>query len=765
MGATDDRSQPGLALGGLQAVVDANIIGIAVSDTAGRIVAANDSYLDAVGYTRQDLALGRVDWRAVTPPEYAEVDRAALEEFAARGVTTPIEKAYLHPDGRRVEVVLASARIPESGGMATFVLDVTWRRRAEEALRGSEARYRELFDAATDPVFVIDRDSMRILDANRTASDTYGYTHEELLALTGPGLSAEPEATAAFVRAIPADPGATPCAGERWHRRKDGSAFPVEFTARTMVRDGRVALLVSCRDVTERYRAEQAIRQSKLELEEAQRVAHVGSFTWDARTGTLAWSAELHRIFGLDPASTPATIEAAERRYGPDAAARLAEAVARALAAGEPYEVDAAIPLPDGRVRHVVERGEAVRGCGGTVTGLRGTVADVTELREAQAAVDQARRAEMVGRLAGGVAHDFNNLLTAIGGHAAFIMDTLALEDPRRSDVASILDASARAADLTRELLAFGRREVLHPTVVAPGEVVERLRPMLRSLVPAGVELALRLDPDGARVRVDRDRLGNAVINLVLNARDAMPGSGTLTIATQVVRLEAGDGRLRAGAAPGEYVRLSVRDTGSGIPGQDLPHIFEPFFTTKGPGRGSGMGLASVDGFLAQSGGWVSVVTAPGEGSEFSVFLAVEGEPGTDRAPGEPPSAETRLGGETVLLVDDEPAVRQVAARLLRQLGYAVVEADSGDAALAIFSHRAVDALVTDVVLPGLSGPQLAARCRELQPGLPVLLMSGYARESLEAEGSGLAASAFLAKPFTRDALGTCLRGLLDAGA
>jgi len=758
-----DRDQA-LALGGLQAVFDANIIGIAFSDADGAVVAANDSYLETLGFTRDDLAHGRVDWRTVTPPEYAEADAAALVEFAERGVSSPFEKEYLHANGRRVPVVLASARIPETGGMATFVLDISARKAAEEALRRSEEQHRELFNAATDATFVIDRKTLRIVDANGMASIVYGYPREELLTLTSPELSAEPAATADFILSMSGEPGDDPQVGERLHRRKDGTSFPVEFTARVLWRDGGAVLLVTSRDLTERWRVEQALLQSKTELEEAQRVAHVGSFTWDVVSGDLTWSSELHRIFGLDPRETPPTIEAADRLYGPETAAQLREAVGRAVASGEPYEVDATISLRDGRTRHVVERAEVARGPDGAVVGLRGTVADVTELRQAQAVVDQAQRAEVVGRLAGGVAHDFNNLLAAIGGHAEFIVNTLEPDDPRRPDVTSILEATARAADLTRQLLAFGRREMLNPSITVAGDVVERLRPMLRSLVPVDVELVVLLEPTRACVRVDRDRLVNAVVNLVLNARDAMPTGGTLTIMTERIPLEAGDPRLRGQAVPGDYVRLSVGDTGVGISGDLLPHIFEPFFTTKALGSGSGLGLPSVDGFLAQSGGWVTVDTTPGAGSVFSLFLAVERGQATEAPADAPTAGATKTGGETILLVDDEPAVRSITARLLRQMGYEVIEAADGSEALAAFAREGIDLLVTDVVLPGLSGPELAARCLARHPGLPVLMISGYARESLAGEGRGVSSAAFLSKPFTREALGQRIRELLDAG-
>ncbi len=753
MGETLRGREQALALGGLQAVFDANIIGIAISDPDGRIVAANDSYLATLGFSRADLAEGRVDWRTVTPPEYAEADAKALDEFARRGVSPPFEKAYLHPDGRRVPVVLASARIPETGGMATFVLDISGQKEAEEALRRSEERYRELFDAAAAATFVIDRETLRILDANRMANALYGYTRDELLRLTAADLSAEPEASARFIRSVMARPGSDPQVGERLHRRKDGSVFPVEFTARVLEREGRQVVLVGTRDITHRRAAEEAIRQRALIL--------------NAAPFGLTVHASDGRMLYANPRA------AAMHGYGVEEFAALPPA--SYMSAGGIAELPGGAHAPWGRgiatyeATHVRKDASPlaveVTVVPTTWDGAEAVLAitlDVTQRRQAQAAVDQAQRAEMVGRLAGGVAHDFNNLLTAVGGHAEFILETLALDDPRRPDVTSILDATARAADLTRQLLAIGRREFLNPSICVPGDLVERLRPMLRSLVPADVYLVLRLDPTRTRVRVDRDRLDSALINLVLNARDAMTGSGTLTVATEAVRLEAGDNRLRDAAAPGDYMRVSVGDTGQGITKDLLPHIFEPFFTTKALGRGSGLGLPSVEGFLAQSGGWVAVDTAPGVGSVFSLYLAAVPEPAVEEAPSPGPGVSAG-GGETVLLVDDEVAVRAITARLLRQLGYRVIEAADGDEAVDISRRTRLDALVSDVVLPGLSGPDLAARCQAVQPGLPVLLMSGYARESLLDEGRSIAGSSFLAKPFTLEVLGQRLRDLLAA--
>jgi PAS domain S-box-containing protein len=864
---------------GLRQLFDANIVGMVVADADGRILAANDYYLRTLGFTREDLARGDVDWRDVTPPEWRAADEAADAEIAERGTSTAFEKEYLHRDGRRVPVLLASAAVPgEPPGLATFVLDISRLKAAEDALRRGEVRYRQLFEAASEPVFLVDRETLRIVDANELASTLYGYTHEELLERVSPDLSAEPEKTTRFIRGVSAGPGQAPDVHTRLHRRKDGTVFPVEVSARTLDIDGRSMLLVACRDIseraaaertirqmaaamdsapngmtvhdptgrmvyvnlmaarmhgypreemvaidgarvnspeeaarflervgevrrlgtdtyevehirkdgstfplsvtvssvtwdgrdallavstdiTERRAAEAAIRRSAAELEAAQRVAHVGSWTWDPASGDMIWSAEMFRIFGLEPSGRAPTLEEQAHLHPADAFARLVDTLASAARTGATYQLEHDIVRPDGQLRHLAERGEAVRDETGAIIRVRGTIADVTALRQAQARVDQAQRAEMVGRLAGGVAHDFNNLLTAIGGYAELLAASIRPDDPRGADVAAISHATSRAAMLTRQLLAFGRRQTLRPTLVSPGAVVTGLSSMVRSLTPADIAVEVRRGPDDGMVLVDRDHLEQALVNLVLNARDAMPGGGTLTIETDTVRLDDGDSRLRPPAAPGAYIRLTVSDTGTGIAPDVLPHILEPFFTTKPMWEGSGLGLSSVDGFVDQSGGLLVVQTTVGSGSAFSIYL-LRADARDGLSAGDDPS------GPVILIVDDEPGVRAVAARILRGLGYAVIEAGDAEAALSAFDGGArIDLLVADLVLPGMNGRELARRCARGHPGLAVLLISGYPADALPLPPDDGPDLPFLAKPFTMEALGAHVRRLLDRGA
>ena len=544
--------------------------------------------------------------------------------------------------------------------------------------------------------------------------------------------------------------------------RPDGTGYWAHLVLTVGDEDGVPVCHVVLSDISERKRTEAALRASEADLREAQRIAHAGSWAVDLATGVVTWSDEMLRIFGLPPGSPVPPFAPHARFLSPEAFALVSASIEATMATGEPFSSENDVLRPDGTTRHVVASGEAIRDASGVIAAVRGVMTDVTELREARTRLEQAQRAETVGRLAAGVAHDFNNQLTAIGGYAEFLATSLAADDPRRDDVEAIRQAGERAAVLTRQLLAFGQRQMLRPTLVDPGEVAAGLATMLRSLVPAGVALALPAGPAGALVRIDRAGLEEAIVNLVLNARDAMPAEGTLAISTEAVEIESDDPRLPPAAMPGSFVRITVTDTGTGIDPAILPHILEPFFTTKPFGQGSGLGLSSVDGFVAQSGGFISVESEVGTGSSVSVHL-----PRTTAAPVAAPPPAVRpvpVGGrETILLVDDEPGVLAVTARLLRELGYTVLEASDPAAALATAeSGAAPDLLLTDVVMPGMKGRELAARLTDRYPGLPVLFMSGYDPETVFGDGLLEYGLQFLSKPVDRATLAARVRKLLD---
>ncbi|MEI8334321.1 MAG: PAS domain-containing protein, partial [Chloroflexota bacterium] len=519
-------------------------------------------------------------------------------------------------------------------------------------------------------------------------------------------------------------------------------------------------------DITEPKAAGAAFERSLVDLREAQRIAHVGSWSWDAAPDAVTWSVELFHIFGLAPSATAPSFAEHLVMYTEESRGRLVADVSRAMETGEGFEAQVEIVRPDGTKRLGVSHGEAVRDANGVIVGLRGTVADLTELRGAEARADRAQRAEMVGRLAGGVAHDFNNLLAVINGHAEFLADSIPADDPRREDVDAIHATGARAAALARQLLAFGRRQTLRPSIVDIDDVVDALAPMLRSIVGDDVELVVPRDHPVGHVRVDRAELEQAIVNLVLNARDAMPGGGRVTIATSDIAVDVGDPWLRPPAVPGDYVRLTVADTGTGMDAETLSHVFEPFYTTKLRDKGTGLGLSSVEGAIAQSGGFVTVESELGRGSSFSIHLPrAFGEPVT--APPSVSRSAPRDGRETILLVEDQPGVRAITAHTLRELGYAVIDASDPTAALAMAeaAPKSFDILVTDVIMPGVSGRELADRLTALHPGLPTLYMSGYSPEEVFGPGLLDEGTSFLAKPFDRADLAARVRALIDRRA
>lgn len=376
----------------------------------------------------------------------------------------------------------------------------------------------------------------------------------------------------------------------------------------------------------------------------------------------------------------------------------------------------------------------------------------------------QAQKMDAIGRLAGGVAHDFNNALTAIQGHCELLLMQKRLEPSMREDIAEIVKAAGYAASLTRQLLAFSRRQFLSPKVLDLNHTAEGVARILRRTLGAPVRLELKLAPALGAVVADPGQMEQVLMNLALNARDAMPEGGVVTIATEEVDIDDETALEGLRGKPGRYVALSVTDTGHGMDEATLSHLFEPFFTTKEKGKGTGLGLSTVYGIVRQSGGDVAVESAPGRGTRFTVYL-----PRTDGRPESAAPATDALhpsgGSETVLLVEDEAPVRALFAKTLRNAGYRVIEARNGEEALdaSLRYDKPIDLLVTDVVMPGMNGRQLATRLETLRPSLQVLYISGYTNDAIS--GSGLLAPgvAFLQKPFTPSELARRVRALLDA--
>ena len=560
-------------------------------------------------------------------------------ERRAHGERLPeeFETVGVRADGSQFPLVVGTHDIFLPDGQATigFLLDVSARKAAEEAIRISERRYRDLFESNPQPMVIYDSETLRFLAVNDTAVRQYGWSVEQFQAMTITDIR-PPEDVSSLVALLKTETAARTTAAR--HLRADGSIIQVEVTSHEIAWEGRPARVVRAMDLTEKVKLEEQLRQ--------------------------------------------------------------------------------------------------------------------------------AQKMEAVGRLAGGIAHDFNNLLTAISGNAQLLRTELEPGDARVEEVDEILLAGERAATLTRQLLAFGRRQVLQPRALNLNESIEELRSMLGRLIGEDVLLRTVLDPDLGLVRADPSQLTQVLMNLAVNARDAMPHGGTLTLETCNVTLDETFAAAHEGVRAGPHVMLSVSDTGAGMDAETQAHLFEPFFTTKEVGKGTGLGLATVYGIVRQSEGSIDMRSEPGKGSTFEICLP-QAPVGEHIAVGQVPIAARQRGHETILVVEDEASVRKLTISVLERQGYSVLAADGPGPAAAIAAEHPgpIDLLLTDVVMPGGNGADLAARLSALRPAMKVLMMTGYAQETIADQGGLKAGIVLIEKPFSPNLLLARVRMAIDAEA
>ncbi|VTR91561.1 multi-sensor hybrid histidine kinase : PAS/PAC sensor hybrid histidine kinase OS=uncultured bacterium GN=ACD_75C00374G0005 PE=4 SV=1: PAS_3: PAS_4: PAS_8: PAS_3: HisKA: HATPase_c: Response_reg [Gemmata massiliana] len=643
-------------------------------------------------------------------------------------------------------------------GVVITTRDVTARKNDEGALRRSEEQYRRLFEASPHPMWVFDTGTLGFLAVNDAAVARYGYTRDEFAHMTIKDIRPVEE-----IPALVADLQA-PVRSRVWrHRWKDGTVRLVEVTGHNLEYDGRPGRLVLAHDVTDRQRAENEVRAWKARYEAAVRATGQVLYDWDAGTNRLSWGGNSEATLGYPEPELPADLAGWAELIHPDDRGAFGDEIRRCGTARSPFRLEYRVRRKDGTYITVYDQGHFVPDPNGRLTErVVGFVADVTDRKRLEEQYRQAQKMEAVGQLAGGVAHDFNNLLTVINGYSDIILTMLHAHDPARPMVEAVKRSGDRAADLTRQLLAFGRQQVLQPQVLDLNAVVGETAQMLRRLIGEDVELVTRPGDPLLLVRADPGQVNQVLMNLAVNARDAMPTGGTLTIETRNEVLEAGTAPDGAEMRAGPYVRLSVTDTGTGMTEDVRRHIFEPFFTTKEQGKGTGLGLATVYGIVKQSGGHIEVETVLGHGTTFRVYLPGIGGMTASQSPGE---SSAPKGAEVVLLVEDEPGVRGLAELALRKQGYTVLSAASAEEAKAVVtgSERPIDLLVTDVVMPGAGGRVLAEWLLTTRPQLQVLYMSGYTDDAVVRHGVEAARVNFIQKPFTPSSLARKVREVLDS--
>ena len=738
-----------------------------VAESEGRVVFANPAAMQMFGWTREEDWAGRGFLDLVAPE-----DRETLAGILAAPATAALARRHviagLRADGSRFEMEITPAPMTFQGKTATQAIlrDITERRRAEEALRESEERYRLLFENNPQPMWVYDNETLAFLAVNDSACQHYGYTRAEFLAMTLRDIR-PPEDVPRLLQNLKSD-GQKFRRGGIWrHRRKNGSVMEVEIASHALQFLGRNAQLALATDVTERQRAEEGLRHSEQKYRDIFDFATVGIYQCRDDGSLITVNAQLARMLGYDSPEDlmkhnldDIYMDPAERREW--------------TSSYEPGEKGHRRELrwkrKDGKPIWLELNARTIRNADGSTRYIEGFVHDITDRRESEEEkrrlleqLVQSQKMEAVGQLAGGIAHDFNNLLTAITGYSELLLGELPPEDLRRSHAEEIRKAGERAASLTQQLLAFSRRQVLEPKILDVNTVVSDIERMLRRLIGEHIELKTRKEINLWKVRADPGQIEQAILNLVINARDAMPEGGTLAIETNNKSLDEAYASSHVPTQAGDYVEVAVTDTGSGISDEVMARLFEPFFTTKEVGKGTGLGLSTTYGIVKQSGGYLWCESEVGRGTTFRVYLPRVDEPVThpEQQPAPPP---IHPGDETVLLVEDEPEVRSLVQRILKTQGYTVVTAANPDEAIAVAREfkGTIQVMVTDVVMPGMTGLQLAARLMPTRPNMRVLFVSGYTHDAIGHDGILDPGTAFLQKPFTPNALARKVREVLE---
>jgi PAS domain S-box-containing protein len=542
---------------------------------------------------------------------------------------------------------------------------------------------------------------------------------------------------------------------------RDGRRIAVEFISNVYTVNHHKVIQCNIRDITKRKRAEMALRRSEANYRSLIQGATYGIFRCCQDGKFLTVNPALVTMLGY---GSEADLMAANlvSDLNPDSD-KGTQLLRQYRQVGRLDGVEVEWKRKDGTLVAVRLSGRTISGEPGEPECFEVIAEDLGERKRLEEQLRQMEKMETVGRLAGGVAHDFNNLLTIISGFSQLLLDRIEVGDPRRSYVDEIQKAEERAASLTRQLLALGRRQVLLPQVLDLNEVVTKMDKMLRPLLGEDIELLIVQPPDLGRVKADPGQIEQVMLNLAVNARDAMPGGGKLTLETANIDLDESYALNHAEVTTGPYVLLAVSDTGCGMDAETQSHLFEPFFTTKEKGKGTGLGLATSYGIIQQSGGYLWFYSEPGRGTTFKVYL-----PRVQEVP-EPVAvnqaqAGPAVGSETVLLVEDETSVRLLVRGVLEARGYTVLEASRADEALRICQQHPgpIQLLLTDVVMPQTMGPALAESLLVLRPKMKVLYMSGYTDHAVFGDGTLLAGISFLQKPFTPETLAQKVRRVLD---
>jgi two-component system, cell cycle sensor histidine kinase and response regulator CckA len=750
--------------------------GTVMIDQDGTFRYMNPKFRELFGYDLTDVPDGKTWFRKAYPdPTYRhqvisdwvnDLESSKPGEKRSRVFTASCK------DGTEKIVNFISVQL-ERGEHLMACDDITERKQAEEALRQSEERYRTILENIEDGYYEVDLPG-NFTFFNDSLCRMLGYSRDEMIGMGNQQYTDQENRKKLFQAFNEVYRTGEPTKEFDWEVfRKDGTKVFGEISV-SLIKDSKgkpIGFRGIARDITERKRAEEALRNSEERFRIAAKSSSDLIWDWGILDGNLEWFGNIDERLGYNPGEFPRTIDAWEKIIHPDEHDRVMTALDQHLKMHKPYMEEYRVQRKDGTFCYWTDRGTAFWDEKGNPFKMIGACEDITERKRAeeentvlQEQLRQSQKMEAVGRLGGGIAHDFNNLLTVIKGYSQLSLLDLKESDPLWGNIQEIQKATQRAADLTRQLLAFSRRQILDLKVLDLNALLKDLDKMLRRIIGEDIELITLLAGDLGRVKIDPGQIEQVILNLAVNSRDAMPSGGKLTIETANVVLDEEYAHAHVAVIPGHYVRLSISDTGVGMPRELKEKVFEPFFTTKEKGKGTGLGLSMVYGIVKQIGGNIWVYSEPGHGTTFKIYLPrVEEQLDTFDALDETDSFPR--GGETVLLVEDDPSVQDLALRLLRQQGYTVLEAANGVAALHVAQEHGgekIHLLLTDVVMPQMGGKELADQLKIFRPDVKVLYTSGYTDDAIVHHGVLEPGTHFLQKPFSLKTLSHKVREVLD---
>jgi two-component system, cell cycle sensor histidine kinase and response regulator CckA len=758
------ESELGLAKDHLKKIFDNAQDAIFIHDLEGKILDVNDKMCRMYGLTKEeafevtieDVSSSRMS-KEVLLERWNKVlsDEKLLFEWEAR---RPKDKSLFN-----VEVSIQRISFQDKDIVLANVRDITERKRAEKALREREEKYRLLFNMGVNAMFLVDNTTTQILECNNKASQLFDYSSKELLSMKMVDLSTTPELTRRACRENVSKQ-------ERVYQKKDGGLLSVEVTSQHFHLADRAVHLAAIRNITDKKHAEKALRESEERfrtlMENIDAIAVQG---YGPDGTTQYWNAASERLYGYSRQ------EAIGRNIldliiPPEMEGAVAKEIREMAESGRPVSSGELMLMHKDGSRVPVMSHHAIVKVPGREQELFCLDVDISERKRAEAEkeklktqLNHAQKMESVGRLAGGVAHDFNNMLSVILGHTEMVLEDLDPATQLFADLQAVHQAAKRSATLTRQLLAFARKQTIAPKVIDLNETVEGMLKMLRRLIGEDIDLTWLPGKKLVPVKVDPSQIDQILVNLCVNSRDAIVDVGKITIESGVVSFDEAYCSVHAGVVPGDYVLLAVSDNGSGMDQDTIDHLFEPFFTTKEPGKGTGLGLASVYGAVKQNNGFIHVTSQSGQGTTFRIYLPqhqVKKPIQTDKVTAKPTPARS----ETILLVEDEPAILRMVTRMLRSLGYVVIAANGPSEAIRLAHEHigAIDLLMTDVVMPEMNGRDLAGNLLTTNPHIKRLFMSGYTANVIAHHGVLDEGVHFIQKPFSSKDLGAKLHEILE---